>query len=203
MAINAAKVMLRQGKSVLFICDIQEKFVKAIFQFDKMVQNSTKLINCLKILNVPAIVTEQNPKALGKTIPEIDISGAKGPFAKTQFSMCTSEVRKELATICDGERPNSIILIGLETHVCVENTAIDLRQRGYEVHTVADCCSSRTQEDRILALERMRDIGCHITTSENVVFKLLQDANHEKFRNVLTFIKTPSLYTGLVPDSKI
>lgn len=119
------------------------------------------------------IVSEQNPKALGKTISQFDISDAKGPFAKTQFSMCTPEVRsstitiplassladyfnqfqinKELSTICLGGKPDSVILIGLETHVCIENTALDLLQNGYQVHTVADCCTSRTQEDRLLA----------------------------------------------------
>ncbi|CAL1680738.1 unnamed protein product [Lasius platythorax] len=203
MAINAAKAVIKQGKTALFICDVQEKFAKAIYEFDKIVQNSTKLINALKLLNVPMLVSEQNPNSLGKTIPEFDISGAKGPFAKTQFSMCTPEISKELETICSGEKPDSIILIGIETHVCVENTAIDLRQSGYEVHTVADCCSSRTQEDRLLALERMRDIGCHITTSENVLFKVLRDANHEQFKNVLALIKTPTLYTGLVSISKV
>ncbi|XP_072767093.1 isochorismatase domain-containing protein 2 [Anoplolepis gracilipes] len=203
MAINAAKAVLKHGKTALFICDVQEKFVKAIHEFDKIVQNSTKLINALKLLNVPMLVSEQNPKSLGKTIPEFDISGAKGPFAKTQFSMLTPEICKELETLCFGRKPESIILIGIETHVCVENTAIDLRQNGYEVHTVADCCSSRTQEDRLLALERMRDIGCHITTSENVIFKVLRDANHEQFKDVLAIIKTPTLYTGLVSVSKI
>ncbi|EZA56914.1 Isochorismatase domain-containing protein [Ooceraea biroi] len=168
-----------------------------------MAQNSSRLINALKLLNVPMLSTEQNPKALGKIVSELDISAAKGPFAKTQFSMCTPEVRKELATLCHGERPESIILIGLETHICVENTAIDLRQNGYEVHTVADCCSSRTQEDRLLALERMRDMGCHITTTENVLYKIMRDSNHEQFKKVLTFVKTPSAYTGLVPVSKI
>ncbi|XP_025072915.1 isochorismatase domain-containing protein 2-like [Pogonomyrmex barbatus] len=203
MAINPAKAILKRGYTALFICDVQEKFTKAIFQFDKMVQNSTKLINALKILNVPMLVSEQNPKSLGKTIPEFDISGAKGPFAKTQFSMCTPEINKELATLCNGQKPESIILIGIETHVCVENTAIDLRRYGYEVHTVADCCSSRTLEDRLLALERMRDIGCHITTSENVIFKLIRDANDEQFKNLLALIKTPTVYTGLVPHSNI
>jgi nicotinamidase-related amidase len=203
MAINPAKVILRQGKTALFICDLQEKFAKAIFQFDKIVQNSTKLISALRILNVPMLVSEQNPKSLGKTVPELDISGAKGPFAKMQFSMCTPEINRELAILCNGQKPESIILIGIETHVCVENTAIDLRQYGYEVHTVADCCSSRSQEDRLLALERMADIGCHITTSENVIFKIMRDASHEQFKNVLPFIKAPTLYTGLVPTSKI
>jgi len=179
MAINPAKTILRQGKTVLFICDVQEKLAKTIFQFDRMVQNSTKLINALKIMNVPMLVTEQIPKSLGKIIPEFDISAAKGPFEKTQFSMCTPQINKELATLCNGQKPESVMLIGIETHVCIENTAIDLRQYGYEVHVVADCCSSRTQEDRILALERMRDIGCHITTSETVIFKIVGDVRHE------------------------
>lgn len=200
---NAAKAVLKQGKSALLICDMQEKFAKVILDFGKITQNSAKLINALKLLDVPMIVSEQNPKALGKTIPEFDISGAKGPFPKTQFSMYTPEICKELSTLCSGQKPDSVILIGIETHVCIENTAIDLRQNGYEVHTVADCCSSRTQEDRLLALERMRGMGCHITTSENVIFKLLGDSKHKEFKNVQSLVKTPSLYTGLVPLAKI
>ena len=203
MAINPARVVLRQGKCALLICDVQERFAKAMFEFDKITQNSTKLINALKLFNVPMIVSEQNPKALGKTIPQFDISNAKGPFAKTQFSMCIPEINDELSKICCGQKPKSVILIGIEAHVCIENTAIDLRQDGYEVHTVADCCTSRTQEDRLLALERMRDIGCHITTSENVIFKLMGDAKHEEFKNIQKFIKMPSLYTGLVPNPKL
>ncbi|XP_076632703.1 isochorismatase domain-containing protein 2 [Colletes latitarsis] len=194
---NAAKAILKQGKSVLLICDIQEKLMKAIFESNKVTQNSTKLINALKILDVPMIVTEQNPNSLGKTIPEFDISGAKGPFEKTSFSMCTHEVIKELSTICSGQKPNAIILIGIEMHVCIENTAIDLKNDGYEVHIVADCCSSRTQQDRLLALERMRGIGCHIATSENVIFKMLGDAKHKDFKSILNLIKTPSLEIGL------
>lgn len=203
MASNAAKAILKQSKSVLLICDVQERFAKAMFDFDKVVQNSSKLINALKLLEIPAIVSEQNPKALGKTISEFDISKAKGPFAKTQFSMCTPEIMKELSVICNGSKPESVILIGLETHVCVENTAIDLKQQGFEVHTVADCCTSRTQEDRLLALERMRGLGCHIATSENVIFKLLADAKHKEFKNVQSLVKNPTVYTGLVPISKI
>ncbi|KZC07117.1 PREDICTED: isochorismatase domain-containing protein 2-like [Dufourea novaeangliae] len=197
MVMNAARAILKQGKSALLICDVQEKFAKAMLEFDKVTQNSVKLIDALKLLEVPILVSEQNPNALGKTIPAFDISGAKGPFPKTQFSMCTPEITKELCTICSGQKPEAIILIGLETHVCIENTAIDLRQNGYEVHTVADCCTSRTQEDRLLALERMRGIGCHITTSENVIFKLLADANHKEFKNIQRLVKTPTLPTGL------
>ncbi|CAD1479437.1 unnamed protein product [Heterotrigona itama] len=203
MAINATKAVLKQGKSVLLICDMQEKFAKAMFEFEKITQNSVKLINALKLLNVPIIVSEQNPKALGKTISELDISGVKGPFEKTQFSMCTPEINKELSIICSGEKPDSVILIGIEAHVCIENTAIDLRQSGYEVHTVADCCTSRTQEDRLLALERMREIGCHIATSENVIFKLLADAKHKEFKNIQKLVKIPTQHTNLVTLAKM
>ncbi|XP_011873210.1 PREDICTED: isochorismatase domain-containing protein 2, mitochondrial-like [Vollenhovia emeryi] len=190
MAVNPARAVLRQGRTALLICDVQETFAKAIFQFDKIVENSTKLVNILKVMNVPMLVSEQNPRSLGRTTPELNISGARGPFAKTQFSMCTPEINREIATLCDGQKPESVVLIGIETHVCVENTAIDLRRDGYEVHAVADCCSSRTQEDRSLALERMRDIGCHVTTSDNVVFKLVGDVSGQQFKNVLPLIPT-------------
>ncbi|CAB0032432.1 unnamed protein product [Trichogramma brassicae] len=203
MAVNAAKAILKQGKTALFICDMQEKFSKIIFEFDKITKNSSKLIQACKILNVPMLVTEQHPKGLGHTVPSLDISAAKGPFAKTQFSMYTPEVKQVVSTMCDSKPPESIILVGIECHVCVENTAIDLRNHGFEVHTVADCCSSRTQEDRLLALERMKQIGCHIATSENVIFKLLGDAMHTDFKKVQKLLLEPSVYTGLVYSSKI
>ncbi|XP_051172362.1 isochorismatase domain-containing protein 1-like [Leptopilina boulardi] len=203
MAINAAKAVLKPGKTALFICDVQERFSKAIFQFDKMVSNSSKLVDALKILKIPMLVTEQNPKALGKIVSQLDVTGAKGPFAKTQFSMYTPEVQQELSTLCCGEPPESIILIGIEAHVCVENTAIDLKKNGFEVHTVADCCSSRTVEDMTLALERMKQFGCQITTSENVIFKLMVDAKHSEFKTIQNLIKKPSDFIHSTPKSKI
>lgn len=154
------------------------------------------------MMNVPMLVTEQNAKSLGKTISEFDISGAKGPFAKMQFNMCTPEVSidlscpiitlmldihlnvvycfqisKQIAILCNGQRPESIVLIGIETHVCVENSAIDLREQGYEVHTVADCCSSRTQEDRLLALE----VRCTIDLSIRSIYTCCPPLNLSKY----------------------
>jgi len=203
MALNAVKAALKQSKTALLVCDMQDKFAKVIYEFDKIVINSSKLIQACKILNVPMIVTEQNPKALGHTVPQLDIQGARGPFSKFRFSMFTPEVGKELSSLCNNQPPESIILIGIECHVCVENTAIDLIQNGYQVHTVADCCSSRTQEDRLLALERMKQMGCYIATSENVIFKLLESAEHKDFKLVQSLVKSPTLSTGLVPTSKI
>lgn len=103
-----------------------------------------------KTLEMPLIVTEQNPSSLGKTVSEIDKEHAIGTFPKTQFSMCIPEVMKELDKIKDLQ---CAILFGIETHACIEQTAICLRAKGLNVHVIADACTSRSLEDRILALE--------------------------------------------------
>lgn len=99
---------------------------------------------------MPLIVTEQNPKALGPTVSEIKIDHAIGVFAKTQFSMCVPDVVHELKKI-----PNlkCAVLFGIETHACIEQTAIDLLEFGLQVHIIANACTSRTLEDRLLAFE--------------------------------------------------
>ncbi|XP_066594978.1 isochorismatase domain-containing protein 2-like [Prorops nasuta] len=197
MAINAARALVKPARTALLICDLQDKFSTAIHEFNSIVQNSIRLMNALNILKVPMLVTEHNPKSLGKTVPELDISSAM-LFSKTSFSMFTPEVENAISTICNGSKPESIILLGIEAHVCVENTAIDLRRHGFEVHNVADCMSSRTQENRLLALQRMQQMGCQTTTVENILFKLMGDCTHKEFKNVLNIIKTPSIPTGLV-----
>jgi isochorismate hydrolase len=132
---------------------------------------------------------------LGKTIAELNIDHALGNFSKTRFSMCISEVQEKLNSL-----PNidSIVLFGLEAHICIEQTSLDfLATEKYNVHIVADCVLSRSLEDRLFALERMKNCGCFITTSENVIFKLLRDANHENFNAVRKLVTEPSAYTGL------
>jgi len=194
MAFNPARLLLKQGRTALMICDIQEKFSKVTYEFDKMVLNTTKLVNACKLLDVPVIITEQNPKSLGSTVPELVIPGSKGPFAKMLFSMCTPEVDEALSTICSGGPPEAVLLVGTEAHICVETTALDLKKRGYEVHAVHECITSRTKEDRLLAFDRMRDFGCVIASTENVIFKLLVDANHKQFRDVLALLRKPTAH---------
>lgn len=139
-------------------------------------------------------MTEQNPSKLGKTIKELDTSHAVGVFEKTKFSMCIPAVQNEIAKL----PIESIVIFGLEGHICVEQTALELlASEKYTVHIVADCVLSRSQEDRMLALERLRACGCIITTSENVMFKLMQDKNHPKFNDVRKLVTEPSYATGL------
>ena len=188
--------LLPEKHTAFFLCDIQEKFRPVMLHFPEIVQAADKLVKTSKILGVPLIVTEQNPKGLGSTVPELDTGHANGVYSKTKFSMVIPEVVTKLGELCGGEL-QCVVLFGIETHVCVEQTAAELSARGFKVHVVADACTSRSQEDRLLAFERLRQMGCFITTSETVIFKLLGDKEHPMFPHIRTLIKSATPYTGL------
>ncbi len=141
------------------------------------------------------LATEQNPEKLGKIVSELDVAHAKGVYPKTLFSMLIPEVESVLK---DHKDVNSIVLMGIEAHVCIEQTAMDLIKSGYTVHIAADCTMSRSLEDRTLALERMKNLGCHISTSENIIFKLMKDKNHPAFNQVRKLVMETSVETGLL-----
>lgn len=146
-------------------------------------------------MEIPMLATEQNPEKLGKIVNDLDISHAKGVFPKTLFSMMIPEVQSILN---ENKDVNSIVLMGIEAHVCIEQTAMDLIRLGYSVHIAADCTMSRSLEDRALALERMKNLGCHISTSENIIFKLMKDKNHPAFNSVRKLVMETSVETGLL-----
>ncbi|XP_068070051.1 isochorismatase domain-containing protein 2 isoform X1 [Danio rerio] len=125
--------------SVLLLCDMQEKFRPTIFQFTNVVSNAARLLQACRILNIPQILTEQYPKGLGPTVPELGAEGLK-PHTKTSFSMMTESVQSSLKSMGD---PQQVILCGIEAQACIACTAYDLLERGMEVHIVADAVSSR------------------------------------------------------------
>merc|ERR1711871_1439252 len=142
-------------------------------------------------LSIPVIVTEQYPKGLLHTVPEIDLSAGEpsiyGPYEKTQFSMMTTEVR----SLFDEMSFKTAILFGIEAHVCVQQTTFDLLGMGVEVHVLADGVASQRQLDYDTALVRMRNAGAHITTSESLIMEVLRDKNHEKFKAISALLKEP------------
>ncbi|KAL1132607.1 hypothetical protein AAG570_010559 [Ranatra chinensis] len=183
-------------RTVFFLCDLQEKFRTAVLYFEQVVQSASKLLQASKMLDVPLIVTEQYPQGLGRTVAELDITHAKGVYSKTKFSMITPEVAIQLDCLCEGN-VQCAVLFGLETHICVEQTAAELCAHGIQVHVVADACTSRSQEDRLLALQRLQQIGCFITTTESVLFKLLGDKEHPRFKDIHSLVTKPTPPTGL------
>ncbi|XP_076332795.1 isochorismatase domain-containing protein 1 [Tachypleus tridentatus] len=189
--------MISAERVAFLLCDMQVKFRPAIKYFQEITEVSQKLVETSKILNIPLIVTEQYPEGLGSTIPELDVAHAVGIFPKTKFSMLIPEVENALANKCCSEEVEAVILFGIEAHVCIEQTALDLRAKNIQVHIVADATSSRSQEDRLLAFERLRQYGCFVSTSESVIFKLLKDKNHPDFNVIRPLIKNVSPQTGL------
>ncbi|EDW99225.1 isochorismatase domain-containing protein 1 isoform X2 [Drosophila yakuba] len=189
------------SKTLFMLCDVQEKFKPAIPLLSSLIENTTKLLAAGKILQVPLLVTEQYPERLGKTVCELDIGHACAKVSKTRFSMLVEPVRKSMTDIFGG-KPKTAVLFGLETHVCVEQTAFDLVNDGIDVWLVADCCASRLNQDRDLALERLRHIGCNIATSESVIFNLLGDKNNKSFKEIASLVKKISADMQLARASK-
>lgn len=200
MADSARKRLgnIKAEETAFFLCDVQEKFRPAIKHFDEILEVSKRLVAGSKILNIPLIVTEQYPKGLGKTVSELDIGHAVGVFDKTKFSMVIPPVEELLKTVCGGHLRH-VVLFGIEAHVCIQQTVIDLLERGYEVHVIADASSSRSQMDRLFALQRFQNIGATVTTSEAVLLQLVGDKDHPLFKEVQGLIKVSAPVSGLLP----
>ncbi|XP_005191955.1 isochorismatase domain-containing protein 1-like [Musca domestica] len=193
---------LNPKKTLFLLCDIQEKFRPGMPLFSNAVVNASKLTKAGKELNIPLICTEHYPERLGKIVSDIDVSHAKAVFPKTRFSMIIPELEAKVKEIF-GDKPDDVVLYGLESHICVEQTAIDLLEKKINVFLVADCLISRLNQDRDLAIERLRNAGCVVTTSESVIFDLMGDKNHPKFDVVRKFVNTPSADMQLAKAAKL
>jgi len=185
--------------SALFLCDMQEKFRPSIAHFDKIVYNSNRVLNAAKIMEMPVMATEQYPKGLGRTVPEIELAKfGIVPFEKTCFTMAIPELMAKLAEE-QGGPTESVILCGIETQACIYHTVMDLLERGdINVHVVADCCSSRSETDRMITLQRLRDMGAFLTTTETVILGFAADAKHPKFKGLQKLCMEVGPDTGLL-----
>lgn len=182
---TASRFRLDRASTALFLCDIQEKFAPHIANFDSVAATARKMVAAGAELDLPLIVTEQNPRALGPTLPSIDVSGAKLKVAKTLFSMCVPEVEQKLKEL----GTKHVVLFGIESHVCVTQTALDLLSMGHEVVVLADGVSSMNSAEVPLALQRLRDAGAQVASSESILFQLVKDAGDAKFKAISGLVK--------------
>lgn len=184
-----SKFRLAQSTSCLFICDVQERFRPLIYRSATMIRNTSLLNDVARQLNIPTLITEQYPKAFGHTVPEINIkwdeTTSTPVIEKKLFSMLTDETN-ELFKSFDKKQ---VILCGIESHVCVMQTALDLIDNGYQVHLVCDAVSSQKPYDRVVALNKMKDAGVVMTTLESAIFDILKSSAHPNFKTVSTMIK--------------
>ncbi|KAK2874957.1 hypothetical protein FQN49_001906 [Arthroderma sp. PD_2] len=188
---NARAARIRNP--ALFICDIQERFRSITYEFPKLVSTSLKLLRASKPLNIPIYVTTQNTARLGPTVAEFDeFLQSSNPnlrinHDKTLFSMITPEVKKHLPAA--SEQPLDAIIVGLESHVCVTQSALDLLSLGHRVYIIADGVSSANAEERHIALARLRDAGATVTTSESILFEIMGDSKIGVFREISGLVK--------------
>ena len=177
--------MLSADRSVLFIIDIQGNLYQSMQDKHFLPENLRKLIRGAVVFNVPLIVTEQ--VKIGPTIPEIaDLVPGVEPFIKAEFSCLGNE--PILRHVMDLKRRQAVVA-GIEAHVCVYQTVMDLLDRGYEVHVVADAVSSRAQKNRQIALERMKQEGARLSSTEMVLFELARTAEDPRFRDLFKIVK--------------
>ena len=172
--------------TALVVIDLQEKFLPVIHNIKEVISNAEKVIKIFKILKMPIMITEQYPKGLGKTVESISNLIETEPIEKISFS-CFGEERF-LESIGRYNMKN-LVLVGIESHVCVSNTAIDAIKRGYVPYVVVDATSSRKKIDYEISLKRMVQEDIYLTTTEILPFQILKKAGTPEFREISKIIK--------------
>jgi isochorismate hydrolase len=181
------KFLLNRKDAVFVIIDIQERLADVMSDREKVVQNCLHLIDASKILDIPILLNEQYPKGLGPTVPEIrEALQPYQPLEKITFSCCNGG---EFFSRLRETGLKKIIIAGMETHVCVLQTCIDLIRSGYIVHIAGDAVCSRYVENYRTGIEFMRDAGAVITCTETILFQLLEKAGTEEFKLISRRIK--------------
>lgn len=179
--------MLELNNTLLVIIDVQEKLYQAMHEKETLAGNLQKLVKGLQILNVPIITVEQYPQGLGHTITEIkELSESWNPIEKNCFNCCQNE--EFIERIKEYNR-GTILLAGIEAHICVYQTAIDLMDMGYRVEIVLDAVSSRTEANKNVGIEKMIAEGSSFTTVEMALFELLKVGKGDAFKEILKIVK--------------
>lgn len=180
-------MLMKADRSCLLVIDIQERLLPAMAAPDKVVANTGLLLKAAARLEVPALCSEQYPKGLGHTVKEVaGLLPAGSVLEKLHFScMGDDGICLRLGELA---RPQAVV-VGIEAHVCVLQTVLDLRARGTEVFVVADATSSRSAENHRLALERMRQAGAQVVAAEMVAFEWLAKAGTPEFKDVSKLVK--------------
>jgi nicotinamidase-related amidase len=174
-------MLMDAHRSLLLVVDMQEKLLPAIHDHERVTANAAWLIGAAQRIDVPVAATEQYPKGLGRTAASIKaLLPAAAIAEKTHFSCVAA---KCLPALPGADRPQ-VVVLGVEAHVCVLQTALELMEEGREVYVVADCVGSRRAADRDVALTRMRGEGVRVVTREMVVFEWLGEAGTPLFKAV-------------------
>jgi len=185
---EAARRPVEPGQCALIVIDIQEKLLPPIFQKEQLIKNSQLLIRAAGILKIPTIATTQYSKGLGSTVEEIQSLLPEQGIDKQIFSCFGSDVFCSMLKRLPGRR-NTVLLCGMESHICVMQTALGALREGYLVHVASDAVSSRTEWNWKIGLQRMRDAGAVISSTEMIIYELLRGSGTDAFKEMLKYLK--------------
>jgi nicotinamidase-related amidase len=184
-----ARRPLESDQCALLVVDIQEKLLPPIFQKEQLVRNSQLLVRAAGVLKIPAIISTQYAKGLGKTVPEVaSLLPETEAIDKDRFSCFGSEAFCTLLKRLPGHR-NTLLLCGMESHICVMQTALAALREGYLVHVASDAVSSRTEWNWKIGLERMRAAGAVISSTEMMIYELMRSSSSPAFKEMLPHLK--------------
>ena len=179
--------MLQTDESCLIVVDVQGKLAELMHNKETLFENVKLLIKSADVLDIPIIWCQQYPKGLGATVDEIaELLKDNEPIDKVSFSCGGDE---KFCASLEGLDKKNVIVCGIETHVCIYQTVKFLLKQGYHVELIADAVSSRTLENKQIAIDRMRSEGANISSVEMVLFELLKDAKHSQFKAIAGLVK--------------
>ncbi len=178
---------INRENTIGLVIDMQEKLIPTIVDYEIIIKNTIALLKGLKILKSPIVVTQQNTKGLGSTVPAINKTiGNFSYIEKTKFS-CYREPAFIRVLNRIGKR--NVIIMGLEAHICVLQTALDLMYNNFNPVIVEDCIGSANENDKRVSLLRMRDVGSVVTTCESILFELCRESGTNEFKEIQNLVK--------------
>lgn len=186
MEIRRHEKILKRDSTALLVIDIQERILKVINENERVVDNALKLIKGFQILELPVLYTEQYPKGLGPTVSVLKEALGTSAAVKTTFSCSGAD--NLFPTLINSDL-RQLAICGIESHVCVQQTVMDLLANGFQVNVAADAVSSRRELDYKIALDRMNKQGAEITTTESILFELLEKSGTEEFKAISKLVK--------------
>ncbi len=186
---EVARQPLQAEHCALLVVDIQEKLLPPIFERDRLVRNAQLLLRLAKILDIPVVATTQYEKGLGKTVADVaSLLPETAVLDKLEFGCFNNSGFCSNMRALPGQR-NTALVCGMETHICVLQTVLGALNRGYLVHVAADAVSSRAEFNWKIGLERMRDAGAVISSTETVIYELLRASGTAAFKEMLPYLK--------------
>lgn len=179
--------LLNRDDTLFLAIDFQEKLMPVMSNLPELERTVVKLTSGMKELGIPMIVTQQYTKGLGETVPAVaEIIGEFEPVEKTSFSClgCPDFVER-----LEASGKKSIVVCGIEAHICVQQTVLELLERGYNVHLAVDCISSRDEMNKMWAITRMGEAGAKLTTYEAVLYELMRTSKADGFKAISKIVK--------------